>query len=246
MSEEKHSPSPEFAIQVKGLKKSFGLLDALRGIEFELKQGEFLTIFGPNGAGKTTLLKILSSLTQPTSGSAFVAGYDVLLGEAGLRREIGVISHASCLYEGLTAYENILFYAKMYNIDDPETRSAQVIDEVGLKPRMYDRVHTFSRGMLQRLSIARAVVHDPSVLFLDEPFTGLDQHATKVFQEQLASLHTKKRTVIMTTHDLARGLETCDRVAIQVRGKFAVMESVDSIDKNDFERLYFKTVEAGR
>ncbi len=244
------NPSPAasdaIAIQVKDIRKTFGLQEALRGISFELKRGEFLALFGPNGAGKTTLLKILSSLTKPTSGTAVVAGYDILQGDPGLREAIGVISHMSCLYGDLTPFENMVFYAKMYGLDDPQQRAVQVIEEVGLKARMHDRVHTFSRGMQQRLSIARAIIHNPSILFLDEPYTGLDQHAAIILKEHLAALHTEKRTVIMTTHDIARGLEMCDKVAIQVRGKIAFMESRDNIDAESFERLYFDTVERER
>ena len=230
------------AIRATGLRKSFGHIEAVRGVDFELRQGEFLTVFGPNGAGKTTLIRILSSLTRPTAGTARVAGYDVTDNDPSMRRQIGVISHASFLYADLTALENICFYARMYGLEDPEGQAVRVIDEVGLKPRMQDRVSTFSRGMLQRLSIARAIVHNPSILFLDEPYTGLDQHASLKLREQLQALHDRKRTVLMTTHDLARGLEMCDRVAIQVKGRFALMEAADNIDKNDFENLYLHHV----
>lgn len=235
-------PPPDVAVKVVGLRKSFGWLEALRGVSFELNKGEFLAVFGPNGAGKTTLLKILSTLTHPTAGSAWVAGHDVTKGEAKLRREIGVISHASSIYGDLTAFENMVFYARMYGVRDPETRAVEVIDEVGLKARSHDRAATFSRGMMQRLTIARAVIHNPSVLFLDEPYTGLDQHAAKSLTEQLASLHTEKRTLILTTHDIERGLETCDKAAIQVAGKFVRMDSIDDIDRKNFESLYVQTV----
>jgi heme exporter protein A len=121
-------------------------------------------------------------------------------------------------------------------------RAIEVIDEVGLKPRMHDRVRTFSRGMLQRLSIARAIVHNPSILFLDEPYTGLDQHASETLKEQLQALHTDQRTILMTTHDFSRGLEMCDRVAVMVRGKLALWESADQVDPAGFERQYLETV----
>lgn len=243
MTDPTASVDSSVAIEVKGLRKSFGNLQAVRGIDFELQRGEFLTVFGPNGAGKTTLIRILSSLTQPTGGIARVAGFDVTDGDPRMRREIGVISHNSFLYGDLNPLENIRFYAKMYGVEHPEERAVQVIDEVGLKPRLYDRVSTFSRGMLQRLSIARAIVHNPSILFLDEPYTGLDQHAAIALRKQLEALHTEKRTVLMTTHDFARGLEMCDRVAIQVRGRFALWETADRIDRDRFESLYLETVQ---
>ena len=238
MIEQTHPVSFDPVVQVRDLCKSFGYLQAVDGISFDLHEGEFLSIFGPNGAGKTTLIKILSGLTRPSSGSAMVAGFDVLSGDTRLRREIGVISHATCLYPDLSALENLLFYAKMYGLDDPEGRASRAIDEVGLAPRRYDRVRTFSRGMQQRLTIARATLHDPSVLLLDEPFTGLDLQATNVLKSHLRELHTERRTIIMTTHDIACGLEMCDRVAIQNRGRWVSVEPVDRIDRDRFETLY--------
>ena len=247
MIESKPSPGSTPAIKVQGIRKRFGHLEALRGIDFELKKGEFLSLFGPNGAGKTTLIGILSALARPSSGTATVAGYDVMESNPEMRREIGVISHASFLYADLSPLENIRFYATMYGVEQAESRAVEVIDEVGLKPRMHDRVRTFSRGMLQRLSIARAIVHNPSILFLDEPYTGLDQHASEILKEQLQALHTDQRTILMTTHDFSRGLEMCDRVAIMARGKLAFWESVDRVDVDDFERQYLETVaQAGR
>lgn len=243
MIESKPSPGSGPAIQVHGIRKHFGHLEALRGVDFRLGKGEFLSLFGPNGAGKTTLIRILSALTRPTAGTATVAGYDVLEADPAMRREIGVISHASFLYADLSPLENIRFYATMYGVGRAEERAIAVIDEVGLKPRMHDRVRTFSRGMLQRLSIARAIVHDPSILFLDEPYTGLDHHASEILKEQLQALHTDHRTILMTTHDFSRGLEMCDRVAIMVRGKLALWEPADQVDPAGFEKLYLETVE---
>ena len=244
MNEQTHPVSPpDPAVIVRDLRKDFGYLQALSGISFDLNKGEFLTIFGPNGAGKTTLIKILSGITQPTSGAAYVAGFDALGNDVRLRREIGVISHASCLYLDLTALENLLFYAKLYNLESPGFKADQAISEVGLQLRKHDRVRTFSRGMQQRLSIARATLHDPPILFLDEPFTGLDLQATNILKEYLHKLHTGKRTLIMTTHDISCGLEICDKVAIQNKGKFMLLESIDRIDRKNFKNLYTQILE---
>jgi len=237
------SPNRDLALQVQGIRKHFGHLEALGGVDFELEKGQFLSLFGPNGAGKTTLIRILSALTRPSSGTAKVAGYDVAEAEPEMRRTIGVISHASFLYADLSPLENIRFYATLYGVENAEERAIAVIDQVGLKARMHDRVRTFSRGMLQRISIARAIVHDPSILFLDEPYTGLDQHASGILKEQLQALHTGQRTILMTTHDFSRGLEMCDRVAILARGKLALWESVDHIDPAGFEKLYIEKIE---
>ena len=234
--------SLENAIEVRHLRKAFGTLKAVDGIDFELKQGEFLTVFGPNGAGKTTLIKILAGLTRPSSGTAKVAGFDVAEVHPEMRKEIGIISHATALYADLTPLENLIFFARMHGLKQPEDRPLKVIDEVGLSPRRNDRVRTFSRGMLQRLSIARAVLHDPAILFLDEPFTGLDLHATNVLKEHLQRLHDRHRTILMTTHDISCGLEMCDKVALQVQGKFAFLENIADVDKDQFESIYFDAV----
>ena len=234
--------SLENAIEVRHLRKAFGTLKAVDGIDFELKQGEFLTVFGPNGAGKTTLIKILAGLTRPSSGTAKVAGFDIAEGHPEMRKEIGIISHATALYADLTPLENLIFFARMHGLKQPEDRALKVIEEVGLSPRRNDRVRTFSRGMLQRLSIARAVLHDPAILFLDEPFTGLDLHATNVLKEHLQRLHDRHRTILMTTHDISCGLEMCDKVALQVQGKFAFLENITDIDKDQFESIYFDAV----
>lgn len=246
MSDPSKFDSSTPAIQARNIRKTFGVLNALNGISFDLKAGEFLSLFGPNGAGKTTLIKILAGLTKPTSGTALVSGYDVQKGDSGLRRDIGVISHASCLYADLTALENLVFYAKMYGLENAKERAVQAIENVGLQRRMHDRIRTFSRGMQQRISIARAVIHDPSILFLDEPFTGLDPHGSKVLKQYLHSLHTEKRTIIMTTHDISCGLEMSDKVAVQVKGKFAFMGKTDELDKKSFESRYFEIINDGR
>ena len=238
MNEQTHPDSSYPIIQVRDLRKDFGYLQALSGVSFDLNKGEFLTIFGPNGAGKTTLIKVLAGLTRPTSGSAHIDGFDALESNAELRSQIGVISHTTCLYPDLTAVENLLFYAKLYGLDDPEKRADESIREAGLQLRRHDPVRTYSRGMQQRMAIARATLHDPSVLFLDEPFTGLDLRATNALKDHLHNLHTGKRTIIMTTHDMSCGLELCDRVAIQNKGRFLLLESINCIDQENFETFY--------
>ena len=221
------------------LSKSFGSLLVINSFHMNLKRGEALGIIGPNGAGKTTLIKILCGLTKPTSGSAKVAGFDVTEGNPEMRKEIGVISHATALYADLTPLENLMFFARMHGLIEPMDRALKVIDEVGLSQRRNDRVRTFSRGMLQRLSIARAILHDPKILFLDEPFTGLDLHASNVLKEHLKRLHDRRRTILMTTHDIACGLEMCDKVALQVQGRFAFLENIENAERDQFEAMYF-------
>lgn len=232
----------DWMIETESLTKLFGHVMALRGIDLTVRRGEFLTIFGPNGAGKTTLIRILSTLLKPTSGTVRISGIDARDDTENLRRNIGVISHNTFLYDNLSAYENIEFYGKMYDIENIEEKGKQVIKEVGLSGRMNDLVRTFSRGMQQRLSIARAIIHDPKVMLFDEPYTGLDQHAAQMLKNMLKKLHTPDRTVIMTTHNLQQGLEMCDRVAIQVAGQIVYQEDIAKVDLDNFEETYFHYV----
>ncbi|MBI5788242.1 MAG: heme ABC exporter ATP-binding protein CcmA [Candidatus Schekmanbacteria bacterium] len=229
-------------IQVENLIKTFGHLTALRGISFTLNRGDFFVLFGPNGAGKTTLIRILSALLHPTSGRVLIDNCDMSECAEELRQKIGVISHHVYLYNNLTAHENIVFFARLYNVANPEKRADQVIGEVGLIARKNDLVRTFSRGMYQRLSIARAIVHDPQIVLLDEPYTGLDQHAAQMLKNLLVKLHQAQRTIVMITHNLQRGVEIGTRLAIQVKGQIVFNEYQHQVDLAGFEELYFKYV----
>ncbi|RMD98896.1 MAG: ABC transporter ATP-binding protein, partial [Calditrichaeota bacterium] len=153
-------------VQVQGLIKSFGTFYALRGIDLELPRGLFLSIFGPNGAGKSTFIRILSTLSRPSSGKILIDGKPLLENAEEIRQRLGVIAHATYLYDELTAMENLQFYARLYNLPNPTDRIHQALSEVGLEARKHDLVRTFSRGMQQRLSIARAMLHEPDILLL--------------------------------------------------------------------------------
>jgi len=229
-------------IKVSGLRKSYGSVDALRGIELNVRTGEFLTLFGPNGAGKTTLLKILSTIIKPTSGSVIIGGLDLKKADNDIRKNIGVISHKTFLYGDLSAMENLVFYAKMYDVPNPKKRAAELIREVGLRGREHHHVRTFSSVMEQRLSIARALVHDPSIIYLDEPYSGLDQHASLMLGNLLKKLHTQTRTIIMTTHNITHGLEISDRIVIQISGKIVYEGDTRDHTVKSFEKIYFDKV----
>lgn len=233
-------------IEVSRLWKSYGPVDALRGIDLNIKKGEFLTVFGPNGAGKSTLLKILSTIIKPTSGTVSIDGIDISSANEAARNRIGVISHKAFLYGNLTARENLFFYGKLYDVPKLNERVPDLLREVGLHQRANDMVRTFSRGMLQRLTIARAIIHNPAIILLDEPYTGLDQHAARMLRNLLKKLHTEDKTIIMTTHDMTNGLEVSDRIVIQLHGKVVFEDRSANQTVESFEKIYFEKVGEGK
>lgn len=235
---EKAPASPSCAVKVQGLTKSFGDRYALKGVDLSLSGGEHLVIFGPNGAGKTTLVKILSTLVKPSSGNVWLDGIDIRDKPAQIRRKISLVSHQTFLYDNLTIYENLKFYGKMYDVSDLEQRIQEVISWVQLESRLHDRLGTLSRGLQQRASIARAVLHNPSMLFLDEPEASLDPHVSTVIRDMLASTNSGSRTVVMTTHSLERGLELGDSVIILDRGRVVYRASKHEIDTVHFKQVY--------
>ena len=216
----------------------------MRNINLRIEKGEFLTIFGPNGAGKTTLIKIMSTLVSPTSGKVVIDGIDIKENSIEVRKKIGVISHETYLYHELTAAENLRFFGRMYDTQDIEKRIDELIKQVGLNYRKNDLVRTFSRGMKQRLSIARALIHDPPILFLDEPYTGLDQHASATFDRILGGMNAHDKTRVLISHDIERGIAMCDRAIILTNGHIA-HEMSDSEIQNLLQcrAIYEKYVE---
>jgi heme exporter protein A len=211
--------NPPAAVEVCGLSKHFGTAVALGGVDFSVRAGEFFTIFGPNGAGKTTMMRILATLARPSDGSVRIFGEDTRTAAAEVRRRIGLVTHRSLLYASLSAFENVAFFARMFGVPEPEQRAREILTELGLEHRMDDAVQTYSRGMEQRCAIARALVHRPDVLLLDEPFSGLDPDARARLRELLERSDTGQRTIILTSHDLSHGADQADRVAILARGR---------------------------
>ena len=225
-------------IKIEGLIKTYGTNPVLRGVDLDIRPGEFVTLVGPNGAGKSTLLRIVATLSSPTAGSVTIGGWPLNSHAGNVRRHIGLVSHESLLYGDLTAAENLSFYARLYQLDNREERVNQALRTVGLAARQRDPVRSFSRGMLQRLTLARATLHEPDILLFDEPYTGLDQDATYLLDSLLFEEVQKGRTILMITHDLARGLNLCHRIAILNRGKIAVQIERDKITPGDFLELY--------
>lgn len=229
-------------LRLSKITKRFGGIRAVSSVDLEVSAGDSLAIFGPNGAGKTTLLRVIASLTQPTSGEmefAFEANNQS-------RSRVGYVSHLSLLYNELTGLENLLFYAHLYEIQNARDRSAEMLAEMGLEKAGDRRTGEYSRGMKQRLTLARALLHEPQLLLLDEPYTGLDQHGSRLFTEVLRGLKQKGRTILLVTHNLGEGLELCDRVIIQNRGELVFEARREDLDRAGFEKLYFKAVEGGR
>jgi heme exporter protein A len=238
-------PESEWAIETRGLEKTYGETRALRGIDVQAGRGECLVIFGPNGAGKTTLLKILSTLLKASAGSVRINGADVRDKPARIKRDIGLVGHQTFLYDNLTVYENLKFYGKMYGVADLEPRIREVTAWAKLESRLHDRAGTLSRGLQQRASVARAVLHGPSILFLDEPEVGLDPHAGAIIKDVLTDISAGSRTVVMATHNLERGLELADRIIILDRGRVVYRESRQAIGEVDFQQVYDRCIKAG-
>jgi len=176
-------------------------------------------MFGPNGAGKSTLLRILGLLSAPSSGTVYFEGQELTEALGAYRRRIGMLSHRSYLYNNLSAEENLRFYGRMYSMNQLAARIDEVLDRVGLELYRNDLVRTFSRGMHQRLAIARAILHHPDILLLDEPYTGLDQHAAHVLESTLHDFRKRGTSCVMVSHDFERGLSLADQYVILHRGK---------------------------
>lgn len=230
-------------IEVRGLVKRFGPKIVLRQMDFTVEQGEFVALIGPNGAGKTTFLRILSSLSRPTLGNIKIAGFVLPHHAAAVRRRLGVVSHMPLLYGDLSAEENLKFYGRMYAVDQLDHRITEVLEQVGLELRRRDLVRTFSRGMQQRLAIGRAILHDPDVLLLDEPHTGLDQDACDMLDQALRQVASQGRTVVMTSHDLARAEDLASRFDVLTRGLIQGSISRSDIPRDGLLAFYRKTLE---
>lgn len=228
------------AVQIERLNKSFGSHLALRGVDLTVRRGEFLTVYGPNGAGKTTLLRVLATITRPSSGKVQVSGLEPGKDSTEIRRRVGYVPHQTLLYDDLTAYENLKFYGRMYDVPDLESRIQALAGRMGLTSQLHRLVRTLSRGIQQRFSIVRALLHDPSLLLLDEPETGLDQQASAMMVEMLDA---GTRTVIMTSHRLEGGLELADRVVILASGRVTYDEPKSALDSSAFAGVYARYTE---
>jgi len=230
------------AVVARALEKWYGAQPAVLGVDFTLEAGEFLTLFGPNGAGKSTLLGMLCGSVRPTGGEVWLGGDSGPDDADERRRRIGVLSHQTFLYGNLTARENLEFYARLYGLADRAERVMRALVEVGLETRADGQVHGFSRGMQQRLALARTLLHEPDLVLLDEPYTGLDPHASAMLRGVLERLRDGRRTVVLVTHNLAQGLELATRVVVQVAGRWVSDEPRAAVETAGFERVYRERV----
>jgi heme exporter protein A len=233
----------ETVLEARGLVREYGPVVAVDGIDVTLVRGEFLTIFGPNGAGKSSLLRMLGGAMRPTRGSVAIGGAALDYADGEWRRRVGMLSHQGFLYPQLTAEENLRFYGRLFALDDVNARVRRRLERVGLSDRASFAVHQLSHGMRQRLALARALLHDPDLVLLDEPFTGLDPAAAGVLRGVLQELRSEQRTVVMVTHNLVEGLALSTRAAIQVRGRLAWQGARSEVDDTGFERFYHSVVD---
>lgn len=224
-------------IAVHNLSKTFGTRKALDGVSFEVPRGAFLSVFGPNGAGKTTLLRILATLSRPSRGTLTMLETDALQKPEDLRGSIGFISHQPLVYGDLSALENLVFYGRLYGADDVENKAKELLALVELDHRANDAARTFSRGMMQRLSLARALINDPQIILLDEPYSGLDPHATFVLDSLISRIREGK-TFVMVSHDLERGHALCTHALLLDRGKVVAFDLAENIGIEDLRKAY--------
>jgi heme exporter protein A len=206
-------------IEIKKLTKQADNKLILRAVDLSIKKGETVAILGPNGAGKSTLLKVLATLIKPTSGLIKVNGMDLKKNHIQIKKIMGYLPHSSLLYDHYTPLENIVFFGNIYGVKNVEQRAIELVKEVGLSFFLNEPVKNFSRGMIQRIAIARAIVHEPEILLLDEPHTGLDQGAIGILNNVILSMKAKGTTTLMVTHDFKQAAEICDRIIIVKNGK---------------------------
>ena len=224
-------------VEADGLVRSFGARRAVDGVSFTLRSGECLALFGPNGAGKTTLLRLLAGLLVPSSGQCRVAGQGIRDGKAA-RTQVGIVSHASMLYGALSARENVEFTARLYGLPDPVDAATNALRTMRVLDRADAPVRSLSRGLQQRVSIARGIVHAPRLLLCDEPYTGLDELGSAALTEALAERRASGAALLLVTHNLSEGLTLATHAAIMRRGKFARHDARSAVDAASYASEY--------
>lgn len=228
---------PENLIVVSGVHKRFGRKRVLGGVSLSVEQGQVTALLGANGAGKSTLMRIIAGLAKPDRGDVVLGGVSLRRAGHELRRYIGLVTHAPLLYDNLSALENLRFFARLYDLQEPEGRIEGVLRAVDLWPRRRDAVRTYSRGMIQRLAIARAILHDPPVLLLDEPDTGLDPASAETLGGLIRGFGAANRAILLTTHNLERARTWADSIAFLEDGRIGFQEAARGLSEADLRRL---------
>lgn len=231
-------------VEVSELTRVFGARRAVAGVSFSLGAGECLAVFGPNGAGKTTLLRVLAGLLKPTSGDARVSGI-LLPGGPLARSRIGLISHHTMLYDALTPRENVAFAARLYGVRDARDRVDDALGRMAMLERGNAPVRSLSRGMQQRVSIARAMVHSPRLVLADEPYNGLDDSGALALTALLQELRAAGTAIVIVTHNLTEGLSLASRAAVMQAGRFLRQDAINSLDTSTYARTYREALAAG-
>jgi ABC-2 type transport system ATP-binding protein len=213
--------SDNVAIRAKELRRRFGALEAVKGIDFQVGRGEIFSLLGPNGAGKSTTISMLSCLLAPTSGNAWVMGHSIVDDQAGVKRSIGVVPQELALYEDMSARENLTFWGQMYNLRGAELarRVDEVLALIGLEERSRERVETFSGGMKRRVNLGIALLHKPDLIIMDEPTVGIDPQSRRHILDGVKALNAEGRTVLYTTHYMEEAEELSDHIAIMDHGE---------------------------
>jgi len=201
-------------ITAHGLTRRFGDLLAVDGLDLAVDKGEVFGFLGPNGAGKTTTIRMLTALIAPTSGTARVAGYELGKEDQAIRQHVGVLTETPGVYKRMPVRDNLVFFAKLYGVANPRERAEEYLRMFGLRDKRDELAGTLSKGMRQKLAIARALLHDPPILFLDEPTAGLDPEAAKMVRDLIEALRTQERTIFLSTHNLDEADRLCDRIAL--------------------------------
>lgn len=232
------APAPPPALEARALARRYGPRRAVDGVSFALAPGDCLALFGPNGAGKSTLLKMLGGLLRPSAGEARVAGHTIGGDDPAVRAAVGLISHQSQLYAPLTACENVAFAARLYGVPDPDAAALGALERLRVADRADTPVRRLSRGLQQRVSIARAVVHAPAVLLCDEPYTGLDAAGADALTETLVALRAAGAALVLVTHQLGEGLALATQVAVLLAGRLAYHAPRAAVDDAAFAGAY--------
>ena len=231
------------AIRIEGLHKDFGDYPVLRDLEFSGGWGRLVVVFGANGSGKTTLLRLLSTQYRPDRGEIWVAGIPRSRDPVAIRRVIGVVAHQPMLYQDMTCQENLLFFGRMYRIPEPQQRIEEVLGQLGIQSLRHRRTGTLSHGMQKRIAIARALLHDPPILLMDEPESGLDQDSLERVRTMLVDRVRQGRTVLMTTHNVDVGMALADEVAVLSDGAISYQGDRDVLDESRFRFTHLSRME---